>query len=109
MKWYRPADTQLPPFLPFAASYLHNLQFGLEASFEVCYLPFSLSDKLNEIVFVWICGLTDSPKPEMSKEEKDQIMRQQTSIKDVRRWKTVVDVVAVALSVITTAIFGFFA
>ena len=56
----------------------------------------------------WVCGTVEDPGKKLTDEEKQVIRQKMTSLKEHKFWRIVLNVVAVALAILTSFLLGFF-
>lgn len=60
-------------------------------------------------VGMWLCGLSEAPKPDLSREEQLALEKKLTSIEEESLWRNVCNVNAIILLTANVFLWGFFA
>lgn len=58
---------------------------------------------------MWLCGLSDAPKPELNREEQLAIEKKLTSIEEENIWRNVCNINAIILLTANVFLWGYFA
>lgn len=62
---------------------------------------------IGRILYNWVCGISDKPKPKITPEEKALIRKKMTSLDEDPYWSKIVNIVAIVAAVVTAFLLGF--